>query len=338
MRHALLLYLFICPIFLKAQNNVNYIDYHKQIIIAEQFFLYNNSKAALKKYKQIFDEWEQPFAKDCYIAAQLACMAKDTSNATYFFKKCFENGVEWNTLLASRAVSMLFAEDVSYKRHVASFFDEYYKKYTERIDTVYNAIIYNMYKHEYGLRAIAEHSRNDHDKFARWMQVEDSNMYELVDIIREKGFPGEKRIGMCYYNQLDNNRDRSLTRIFLSCNAATLFFHHRCGYELLKEQLMQAVKDGELHPREYGLIYEWSHAYFSRKNWDDEYHDFKCERSPWDKHYNLYLQPMFYSKDIDRVNKDREEIGISSIAHDAKKTQYAKDNELFLWFGGFNKI
>lgn len=322
-----------------GQNNSDYISYHKRIIAAEQQFLYfGNLEKAFNEYESIFTEWPQPFAKDCFIAAQLACMVNDTARATYFFQKCFQAGVEWETILVSPHVQRVFNMDMVYKKKIATFYDEYSKVYLQAIDTPFRNIIKNMYEHEYHLRRLANESGHEKELVARWLEVEDSNMHELVPMIKKRGFPGEKRIGRCYLDQVSPNKDVSLTRIKLSSHVAVLFFHHRCGYELLKDELIQAVRDGELHPREYGLIYEWSHTHFSRNNWFDEYMDFKCSMSPWDKHYNLYIQPWVYSNDTEAVNKDRLDLGISTLEHDKKKTEYAKENELFLWFGGFNKI
>lgn len=337
MRTVLLISMLSFALMANGKEKPNYIDYHKQIIVAEQQFLYHqNLEEAFQQYERIFKEW-RPFAKDCYIAMQLACMVNDTARATYFFQKCFETGVEWNTLLVSPHVQRVFATDISYRKMIEKLSDKYSKLHLQTIDTTWWNIINNMYEHEYGLRRIAE-LKNDEKLKARWLEVEDSNMYELVRLVKKQGFPGEKRIGKCYLTQVDINKDPSLTSIKLSCHSAVLFFHHRCGYELLKEELMQAVKDGELHPREYGLIYEWSHAHFSKTNWFDEYIDFKCTMSPWDKHYNLYLLPWFHSNDIEQVNKDRVEIGISSLEHDKRKTKYAEESDLYLWFGQFKKI
>lgn len=332
-----------------GQERVNYIDYHKQIIVAEQQFLYyDNLNAAFEQYKKTFDKWDKPFAKDCFIALQLACMVSDTGRAIYFFQKCFEQGVEWNTVMVSPHVEVMFNSDLVYKKRIQQLYDKCRPAYLKTIDTAYRNIIVDMYEHEKRLRVKANAKDSDKQDMSEWMRVEDSNMYELIPMIKERGFPGERRIGYAYYNQInDNNKQLTLQsgradleriRIFLSSHVCVLFYHHRCGYQMLKDELLQAVKEGLLHPREYALVYEWSHAYFMSKHWDDDYHEYKCESDNWSKRYNFYINPMYHSTDIKLVNKHRIEIGIGSVNQDEKKRAYAKQNQLFLFFGRQNHI
>ncbi|MBZ0098225.1 MAG: hypothetical protein K8F30_04035, partial [Taibaiella sp.] len=342
---VLLLSFFLSAVLVIAQPNTNYIDYHKHIILAEQQFLYYNTPSgAINKYKEIFSKWDKPFAKDCFVALQLACMMRDTANATFFKEKSFENGVEWNTVLVSEHVQQLFFNR-EYKEKMSRVYEIKNREYLETIDTGYRNIIHNMYAREIFFR---KQAKGNEYMISEWMRVEDSNMYELVTMIKKTGFPGEKRIGLNIgiYLQVEDGKtgdrkhgyDFAMTGIFLSCHAATLFFHHRCGYQLLKDELMQAVVEGELHPREYALMYEWSHAYFSRKNWDDKYHDFKCTAGKWEKRYNQYIQSAYHYSDIILVNKHRAELGICSVEHDAKKKQYAIENKLYLYFGMFQQV
>lgn len=344
---VLLLSFFLSVVLVIAQPNTNYIDYHKHIILAEQQFLYYNTPSgAINKYKEIFSKWDRPFAKDCFIALQLACMMRDTASATFFFEKCFENGVEWNTVLVSQHVSQLFY-DLAYKKEMGKLYNKHNGIYLQTIDTAYRNVVRAMFAREVELRGKAEYGPNGRSEtlVAHWLKLEDSNMYALVNMIQNKGFPGEKRVGFYYYDQVDIDKSGllkwdtyPLTRVFLSSHVSTMFFHHRCGYQLLKGELMQAVVEGELHPREYALMYEWSHAYFMEKHWDDEFHIYKCESGKWEQRYNFYLRPWYHSNDTALVNQHRLEIGISSLEHDEKKKQYAIENRLYLFFGMFQKI
>lgn len=339
----------LIPFLTFAGPEATYITYHKQIIAAEQQFLYHaNPKAALAEYRKIFTQWKRPFARDCYIALQLACLMNDTTYASFFFEQCFKNGVEWNTAIFSPPVNRLLQADGTYKKRIGALCDKLYPEYLKTIDTSYRNVIQSMYRHEYALRGKAESGERDENLLRKWLAVEDSNMYELVPMIKSKGFPGEKRIGFTkiLFEQLDDSRrgdrryeyDFSMVNVNLNCHAATLFFHHRCGYRLLKDELMQAVLEGELHPREYALMYEWSHDYFAVKHWDDDYHNFRCEAEKQEKNYNIFIQPFRYSNDTTAVNKDRAEIGMCTIDHDEKKKKFAKENELYFYFGSFKRI
>lgn len=341
--------LFILLLFSAATaHSADYIDYHKHIIVAEQQFLYYNTPSgAIKKYKEVFEKWERPFAKDCYIALQLACMMKDKENAIYFFEKCAETGVEWGTFMVSDYITdMLRDTDLSTK--VADVYKTKRANYLAGIDTAYQGVVYRMFRKENELRRIAEgEGKRAHHLLSAWLRLEDSNMYALVKMIKKKGFPGENRVGYYFYKQADDNNRKAPekdkypdTKIYLSSHVATMFFHHRCGYQLLKDELMEAVKQGELHPREYALIYEWSHGYFMKPHWDDTFHVYDCRSGEWEKKYNFYfrIRPVFEHKDLNKVNKDRLEIGISTLDHDERKKKYAQENRLFLFFGMFGQV
>lgn len=339
---TILTILFICNISLLHADSTNYVDYHKQINIAEQFFLYNNSTTAIKKYKEIFNTWSKPFAKDCFITLQVACMIYDTASAKYFFIKCFENGVEWETALFAPRVYELLNNNYQYRERIKRLYEEKREKYLNTRDTTYAALIRDMFAAENKSRG---ESNNDTTLIAKWMSLEDSNMYALVDIIKERGFPGEKRVGFYYYDQVVSYKsaystkvDYTTSDVFLSSHVATMFFHHHCGYELLKEELWRAVVNGELHPREYALMYEWSHKRQIAQQWDHKYHIYRCELSSWDKYYNLYIDSLYHHKDTELVNANRAEIGICTIQHDEKKRNYAKENRLLLYMGMFNRI
>lgn len=349
MRRIILFILLLFSVDARATaHSTDYIEYHKHIIVAEQQFLYYNTPSgAIKKYKEVFERWDRPFAKDCYIALQLACMMKDKESAEYFLRKCAETGVEWGTFMVSDYImDMLRDTDLSTK--VADVYKAKRADYLAGIDTAYQGVVYCMFKKENELRSIAGgEGKRAHNLLSDWLKLEDSNMYALVKMIKKKGFPGESRVGYYYYKQADNysgempkQDNYSNTKIYLSSHIATMFFHQRCGYQLLKEELMKAVEQGELHPREYALIYEWSHGYFMKPHWDDTFHVYDCRSGEWEKKYNFYFRfnPEFENKDRNKVNKDRLEIGISTLDHDERKKKYAQENRLFLFFGMFGQV
>lgn len=327
--YKLLLTIILIQFFVFKGLGKNYIQYHQEIIQAEKYFLDGQPKLAIKEYKKIFTSWPKPFAKDCFIALQVACMINDTSSAYGFFIKCFETGVLWETVCKAPLTSEVLNNNSKYKSRISGEYEQYRRIYQKSLDTLYRQQILSMIEHEYYFR---RRSDNNETITAEWMRVEDSNMAELVKIIPIKGFPGEKRIGI-RDDQLQIDKDLSESILMLSSIPAHMFYHNRCGYQFLKNELMKAVENGELHPREYALMYEWSHVYFIRKNWDDKYHHYTCVNDVWEKRYNIYLEPLYYSKDIAKVNMHRAEIGICSIEHDRRKRAFMRENRILLYSG-----
>jgi len=71
-------------IFAKTEEG-DYIDYNKSIVKCEEQFLFQNSiRKALESYRSVFVEYNKPYAKDCFIALQLACSINDTAIASFF--------------------------------------------------------------------------------------------------------------------------------------------------------------------------------------------------------------------------------------------------------------
>lgn len=68
-----------------ANAQTNYIQFHKEIIRAEQLILATQMKDALLSYKNTFDKYPKTFAKDAYIALQIACMVEDSNMISYCF-------------------------------------------------------------------------------------------------------------------------------------------------------------------------------------------------------------------------------------------------------------
>lgn len=127
------------------------------------------------------------------------------------------------------------------------------------------------------------------------------------------------------------------------------FLHNPCGYQLLKKELMQAVVEGELHPRDYALIYEWSYFNLKRKNTFDTLETnmglaitcysikTECSIDQQQYHYNIHIDPADYSEDTAYVNKCRDMIGIASLQHDARKKAFEKKYGFKLFFGVFSR-
>jgi hypothetical protein len=108
---------------------------------------------------------------------------------------------------------------------------------------------------------------------------------------------------------------------------------------LLKTELIAAVNRGDLDPRIYALIYEWSFMSFlgKEKDWTDKYFRAnRCVEEKTDDFYNINITKSF-NKNIDFVNYCRKKIGMCIVEHDELQKQFEKDYGLLLYFGFFKK-
>jgi hypothetical protein len=323
-----------------AYAQKNYIDYHREIIKAEELFLINNLEGSLKKYKDIFNEYPKPFAKDCFTALQIACLRNDTTNATYFFQKSFEQGVTWVVLNAVPQVKNLLSRD-SYNR--TAHYNRIHPRYLASLDTALRKEIVR--------RIHWDNSRKNSSSKQVYAAVLDQNIHFLDSLAKHAGYPGEHLIGILdqtLYKDPSNFRPDLLSSI-----PSVMYFHHYCGLQLMKKELFEAIRNGELQPAEYALMYEWSYAYLRRKQFVAKYKaqyarylrsynifDFSTICPPLAKteQFNFYLESTYYSADTTFVNKCRREIGMASIQHYARKKEFARKHSLILFFGMFGNL
>jgi hypothetical protein len=331
----------------KSGAQPDYINYHKEIIHAEQFFLKKDLEGSLKKYQQIFSVYNKPFAKDCFIALQIACLRYDTANASYFFEKCFQRGVHWEALKSVPQIFNMLRDTYPYDKRIKELYESARKKYLSSIDMGLRKTVIAMLMNDHSHKA----GGRDSIRGPIYTDVLDDNIRRLDSICKKTGYPGEKKIGIWDHEVYEDGSHRYST--FLSSLPSIMYYHHYCGYRIMCKELMNAVKNGELQPKEYALIYEWSYAYQKRKKFADDnaekysrylrsynFYDFKlvCDHEDQTKYYNVYIDRSRHSPDTTFVNKCRNEIGIASLEHEKQKRQFAAKYQLKFFFGMFENL
>lgn len=363
-RYALILILFC----IDANANENYINYHKEIIVAERYFLIGEFKTSLEKYKSVFTTYKKPFAKDCLIAAQIACLSYDTVNARYFFEKGFEHGLNWGVLNRIDIIRNILINSRAYEQSLRKLYEPARKKFIQSLDTTLRfRVLMMLHNDGYYKISVAQKYRNESADTAHWRTGDslyaiclDKNTLELQEIIKKRGYPGEHLIGLLDEG-IDNHNPDSVsvlpnsTPVYITVSSvpSVMYYHNRYGYQLMRNELLEAVKNGELNPREYAMIQEWS--YNAIKDWDDYSKRYggnpqfkssrnfpaikvKCNIALRDCRYNLFIDRYYYTKDTALVDKCRKEIGMCSLLHDKNKKEFEKTHGLKLYFGLFENL
>jgi len=342
MKTIIFLLLALCSITMHAGKD-NYMDYYKRINEAEALFLENNIEGALDNYKSIFTDYA-PFAKDCYIALELSAMCCDTGRTAYFLAKGFENGLSWSTVSTIRQVQQLFARYPLYQKQMLNRYKQLRSSYIARLNCYVRGICVSMQKKDGTFHEIPWDSwGNKNIRDSLYAKVLTDNVTELVDLVRQYGFPGEKMIGVFDY-EIDTYCDEGVN-LRLEPVVTLFFWHQGCGYFLLKNELMDAVKKGELHPRTYALTYEWAFKDIqdrphnsSKINLSKFYKDDCRQNQSQQFHYNFYIDHRLDHKDTAKVNKDRSALGICSLEHDRRKKEFERKHGVKLFFGLFNYL
>lgn len=343
--------LFVLIITLAARHIViaeeyNYIEYHNRITAAQNKFIARNYADGISDFKNIFLHYPKAFAKDCFIATQFACYIEDTTSAIFFIKRGILSGVNWSSLNSSIYVTNLFIRNKAFKNTVVTIYQQYRPQYIGSLNMVLRKRIRGMIDMD-GIQKAKIQSRADIQAKKQYTSTLDSNMKELCKIIKEHGYPGEHVVGI-----YDSEMDAGSTTNFSSL-PALLFFHHEYGYQCLYEELMAAVKNGELNPREYALFHDWSYqkiinrqAVDSLKSTPDSRlpsdlpydYLFTCDVQPHHENYNMAISSKYHSSDTLAVNTARKNAGIATIENDAVRKRFADKNNFTLFFGLFNSL
>lgn len=340
MKLNLLLCTFFFPVLAHGQEN--YIAYHREIIQAENHFLSGNIKGSINKYRQLIEQYEKAFAKDCFIALELACMERDTANARFFFKACFTKGVPWESLSLVNYITELLRLNPDYKDDIYQNYISERRRYLQKIDFPTRMAIVAMLKKDDLYKNIPVNWKGKKAADTLLVQVNENNAKEFVALTKRVGIPGQHSVGIKDY-ELDLSCDPDLFRD-LGVVFDRILLHYGCSYFMLSKELQQAVRDGELHPREYALFYEFSYHWFAKKSNNPSENNYvplyklKCTVPEKDKDYAIFMFSPGQVVDTTFANKCRTEIGISTIQHDVEKARFAKQNNLILFFGLFRDI
>ena len=373
----------------------DYFIYHQKIIAAEKLFLKDSIPASLKAYRAIFAEYK-PFAKDAFIALELACMVKDTTQAHYFFEECFKAGVNWDIFDKVLWIKNILEQNSAYKNkltetywkerklHYASIdiglreylgilsrkddtanrrnkksIKEYFDWVARQSDSFH--VAYENRLENFPMlvryRKKQQDSTSDYYKTLKRLIIKkylplgkydtlfvkrtEINILALDSVSKMLGYvPGEKTIGIVD-NHIDLHQEVNTLSLDFRPSIIHLLYHHGCGFWLMKNELYESVKRGEIHPRYYALLYDYSYCALkdvsttnlSMKNLQS-INEIKCPLPEKDKVYNIAaFNCMLEKADCTFVNKCRKVLSISSLQHDKKKIEYAKNHHLILFFG-----
>lgn len=334
--------------FTSAQKpgNENYMSYHQGIIRCEEQFLYHNSiRKALNGYRELFNEYRKPFAKDCFIALQLVCSIADTANAEYFFLRAFERGVNWTAVETAPAIKSFFETRQGYKEAMLAQYPEYRKKWLGSINNTVRLQITALRKRDVAAKLRTNHlERNSDEEYTaidQYNRVLDSNAVDIVKLTKRYGFLGDNVIGFYEGLKADSGILDKDDCYSISSIIDNQFFHHHCLYFLLKTEMDTALANGEISPAMYAMIYEWAYSELERKPTGIRIHPRSklCVPKP-EKRTSFYkIAPLFSSvmmDDTEQINRDRARIGLPSVAHTRKKRAYEKEEKIRLFFGTFS--
>jgi hypothetical protein len=327
-------------------------DYYRHVNQAEELFVLNHDTQCFKEYQKAFRTKARYFAKDAYIAAQIAYYLKDEKKVVLYLKRAFELGLPFTALTSA---------PIFQKIESASVYPEIVKVFQQCKKPTFDVAVRDSIYHKCFISdSLKFYMGKDSKKIAEFNQFEDSFRDYLKQEYLSKGmFPNENLIGIATDSVYEDFLRRfghvdpyaaEEKQLFGSTNSIpmeyglvskysfSVLLHSSCSFPNYQKLLFEAVSNGYMQPIEYGLLHETSIAWNQQASNPNE----KCTRLISDSYYNILgfeqrknIQTRIDDSDsagIKRVEKNRATIGMQKYSIDQLKRLDQKNLGLKFFF------
>ena len=290
---------------------VDYLAYHKQVNQALELTSKAHFVKAQEKLELIMKQYDFVFAKDYMIAAQLAAHNQDEVKAIQFLEKAVEGGCllscvpklsVFDDLCKSAAWDSLKLKEKALR-----------KNYIKSIETDLLTEICERYQFEQDRKGTKLYKTVVYDNFKR-----------IKEITEEHGFPGERLLGLDYSRLAQKLDDCDFGN---SKVVVTLLHYDSPIAELGEAFFLEAIRAGNLHPREFANIYNYEvskvSVLYGKSN--------KSLESLPEYHFNFPFGKKI--EDYKRVNKDRAKFEIVALEVDERLAVLADKYGMKFEFG-----
>lgn len=289
----------------------NYIIYHGEFSQVEEFVSNEEFIEAESKLDTLFGNYEVKFAKDYLIAAQICILNGHKDKGLEFIRNTLKMGVKLDCLKSL----ILFKNKITQLEwsQIENEVSQLRKEYLKNIDLKLYQEFHKRYQEE-----------QDAKLSERYKSTVYYNFNRIKEIIESSGFPGETLIG------IDN---QTLAKSISDCgcgNSTTIVTLLHYDYpisEIGEEKLISEIEKGNLHPREFATIYNFEKTKVS------VLYNKSSKKYDGLPTYNFNFPFGEIITDIDKVNSDREKIGICRYEVDKKKGEVSRKYGMRLKFG-----
>lgn len=237
----LIILLTIIPTICSGQTT-NYLDYHNEIIKAEEYIVARQFGESLKIYRKLTDTYAHVFLRDIKVAAQLSAYISDTDNLFCFLEHGMKKGWTLKEIMKRQTLKK-FKTDKRWEKLKINQ-DQFKKEFQNSINLDLRKEVREMLVKDQK-RAI----RVALTPVKKWREIYTNRKFipnnrqqvrRINKIIDEVGYPGEKIIG-----------DKSWATVMISHN------EHDTIYNELRPKLYSAYMRGEISAIEIALIETW---------------------------------------------------------------------------------
>ncbi len=235
---------------LLQSQEFDYSRYHKNSLEAEQLITNENYDDALKIYDKVFNDYTFVFQRDCKIATQLALYQGKEDLAFQYLRQGVSSGWEMKEIKKND-----FLKKLQDHPQWQAFENEYHKLYADYESSLNQELRLRLKKmfskdQKKALGALFRIGSKGQDKYAerKFAPHSEQQMEELIQILSEVGYPGEKLIGNDFWTSTILSHHNSISEAYARQDTI---------YHFLKPELKKALIRGEVSPYELALIDEW---------------------------------------------------------------------------------
>ena len=286
----------------------NYIEYHKKFSAIEELIVNEQFQRAEDSIIQLFSLYDPPYLREVDIAIQICALNRSYENTAVLIELAFKKGAE----LASMKTKPVLQDFIKTTKwlELTENYPKYRKVHFNSIDSVL--------RDNFRARFEKEEVSRGTDSFAG---IVENNFYHIVKIINLIGcFPGEKVVGV---QQLGDYMFGDFGTGYYSYDNSKVtvtLLHYQLAFSSLEKELLRAVEQGNLHPYDYAMIYDFQKNYAQKKDYyrvKKNYVNFIRPSLP-DYDFNVFYG---YCDNFDKVNTDRATIGLCTYQTEKQKTK-----------------
>ncbi|UBM59988.1 hypothetical protein LAG90_04905 [Marinilongibacter aquaticus] len=268
----------------------DYGEYHQQIQQAEIAIAKAKFQEALQIYTELFHAFDFIFLRDYKIAAQLALHLNEKEKAFEFIQKGIAAGWDLKNLKQNTFLAKLRHEPEW--ESIENNYAERRQDYLESLDQFTREQVHEMFKLDQK-RAFGAFIRvfdKAQEKYAirKFAPHSEKQMEKLVQILEERGYPGERLIGNNFWMSTVLSHHNSITTNYAKKDSL---------YPFIRPKLIEAIDKGQISPYEFALIDDW-------------YITVSANRTQTGYGYLIPPSPA----NLTETNALREQIGLRSVA------------------------
>jgi hypothetical protein len=284
-------------IILNLSFSQNYIDFQKNITRAEIAILDSNYSEASHIYYELFQKYDFVFLGNCVSACQSAIALNNDSLAFYFAERAVKHGLKMNQLESEKTLKLLQTKPL---------WETFRTKYDSLRAIYTNSVNWELRKKINELHDRDQLWRDRHElqwwnllwkpiiKKIWYKELEKIVEIELVPLIKQYGYPGEKLIGIdekyMHHKFREEHYNSFMVRLIL--------IHYYSKNRSLDDTfLIDEIKKGNLHAKQFADFHD-----FKAQN------DYYCQWS-WNLKFLMQINKNVTEED---VNKRRAEIGLGT--------------------------